>query len=431
MKENRQGTLITPTPGLVVKGLSEEGKKIFINICFSSFLRNPHPTADGRMRVPMSIGELVPDVDKKGNPCLVIDVVVSEETVKVATVDLHSKAELVHLITEGIQSKHNLSVSSLRPLKLGYKGSSVRPQRIRLEKSDMVRDVSEIVISNPCNPVLPVFEFILRNNVTGEELNVLKLPQYESTARILQKNMLSITGRSEKDITCSVGLSGFDCMCIQINSVRNPALVRMQVSCERLVIRNRDLPAQSELNVCCSSHENLVIVDLVPDTGLERKSDGNFQCSAEINTRPYPYLISIEFRTYGKEIGGVPSDLDREQLVHPKILVRNSNSAYLRGFLAAKFVRLDRLALIFFRLAIHCVGHYLIPGMLLPSYRASSGKSSFSRDLCPSLNKLSHCSLQCTWRFALYLFSESILIQSRQIYGFLAILAIFNRPMKL
>ena len=93
------GLDILPAPRFVVKatlaarsavdGGREEGDKLFINVCTHEAVDAPEVMKEetatapaGSLRVPMSVGPLGQSVDRSGQPCLCVDVVVHPEAVE-------------------------------------------------------------------------------------------------------------------------------------------------------------------------------------------------------------------------------------------------------------------------------------------------------------------------------------------------------------
>lgn len=114
-KRDDGGIDIDPVPSFVVKTSDETGRKVFVNVCGHPFVPLPgHWTAnensvdgagivpeevekaiaaaaeeDGAgadaLRFPVSLGEARNDLDKKGVPCTVYDVVLNEEIIEAAS----------------------------------------------------------------------------------------------------------------------------------------------------------------------------------------------------------------------------------------------------------------------------------------------------------------------------------------------------------
>ena len=292
MTESTESTVIVPSPGLVVKGLSEDGQKVFLNICYSAHVRNPHQLADGRIRIPMSISEPKVDMDRKGNPCLVIDTVVSEEAAKNSTADLLFKAELVDLIVSQIQAKHKLKVGSLRALKLGYKGGIVRAQRIRLEKSDIVQDVRDYTPKSWPLSSIPTFDMVLLDPGKSDEINVLELPLFRSTEKILRENMRSSLGRAEASTTANI--EGYKYLRITLYNIINPSTLQLKVSSERLIVCRAGLTDQPELNVCISSYQTK-LPGLVSLPGQNRSCNSTFLYARWVNYDKPLHLVTLKY----------------------------------------------------------------------------------------------------------------------------------------
>lgn len=184
--EHVNSKVITPSSGFVVKGFTETGLKCFVNVCFSVEIGAAQKSDDGRVRVPMSIGDIADDLDKKLQPCKCIDVVVNESCIVRAGEDADFKKSFVEFILSGVESKHKIKLGSIRALKLGYKGVAVKQQRVRVDRASFITEV-ESACELPVDP--PEFSFEMVNEITGDRLNVLQLPQYTSPKTLLRENL--------------------------------------------------------------------------------------------------------------------------------------------------------------------------------------------------------------------------------------------------
>jgi hypothetical protein len=194
MEHNNNSKVIIPQPGFVVKGVHGNSHKIFVNVCFSPDIGPAEESSDGRVRVPMSIGDLVDDLDMKLNPCKTVDIIVNEASVVRASDDTEFKKSFVEFLLAGVETKHKVKLERIRAMKIGYKGDSVKSQRIRLDKPNFV---TEIPLSG-CDLVgePPEFSYEMVNESTGERFNVFELPQYKCPKLVLQANLQRFLGVS-------------------------------------------------------------------------------------------------------------------------------------------------------------------------------------------------------------------------------------------
>ncbi len=97
------------------------------------------------LRFPMSVGSLRDDADKRGGACGVVDVVVSDQVAAAAGAHRPFKAFLIDLILGHVGKKHGLELDLKYKLpKMGYKGGAApEPQRIKMEKKPLVREVTK------------------------------------------------------------------------------------------------------------------------------------------------------------------------------------------------------------------------------------------------------------------------------------------------
>lgn len=159
---------ITPEPGFVVKTADKEGRKVFINICHSKQVPAPGGWDNGSMpeaclqalenlardapgaaadaealRFPLSCSELLADADKSGQPCSTVDCIINSDIFKSAQQHRPLKALVVELALQQVSSKHKLELDPKFKLpKMAYKGAAVRQQRVRVDKRQLVTDVT-------------------------------------------------------------------------------------------------------------------------------------------------------------------------------------------------------------------------------------------------------------------------------------------------
>jgi len=79
------GVVIEPTQEFVIKAWDKYKEKVFVNVCSHPLIDEPeekHIVQQGAsVRIPMSMGRLKEDHDKKGDICKVVDVVMNPNTV--------------------------------------------------------------------------------------------------------------------------------------------------------------------------------------------------------------------------------------------------------------------------------------------------------------------------------------------------------------
>ena len=115
-KAKPQGEQVTPTPGFVAKtrSASNQGAKVFINICQSDHVDKPAPvpaasgadTEEVQMRIPLSLCPPREDLDKTGDVCTVYDVVFHPEAVEGSLKDEEFRSFVMQLILHQIQEKY-------------------------------------------------------------------------------------------------------------------------------------------------------------------------------------------------------------------------------------------------------------------------------------------------------------------------------------
>ncbi|CAL5220844.1 g2928 [Coccomyxa viridis] len=154
--------VITPKPGFVVKATDPSGQKFFLNMCTSEHVISPASwqkhqgdekfrqrieeavkVAPGEgselLRFPMSLGDPRQDKDHSGQPCTVLDIVFSPQTMDMAEHSRPLKNFLVELALAWAARAHALELGGSGQWKLPrmrYKGDTVKPQRLRLQRNE-------------------------------------------------------------------------------------------------------------------------------------------------------------------------------------------------------------------------------------------------------------------------------------------------------
>ena len=148
------GATIQPQKGFVLKTKDQNNQKIFINMVSHELVDAPEekhiPDSDQpAVRIPMSVGNIREDFDKKGSPCQVIDVIWNPETIKKARKEPLYKQGLAELSFEYIKEKHGLELNMrfTQPNNLKYKGKTVQWQRIRAKKNPKIEQLNSKPLS--------------------------------------------------------------------------------------------------------------------------------------------------------------------------------------------------------------------------------------------------------------------------------------------
>ncbi|XP_071439466.1 PIH1 domain-containing protein 1-like [Hetaerina americana] len=121
---NLPWTTIKPIPGFCVKlrkSTTDRGK-VFINICKTDQIPAPEDKSESELmeilksdepstyRVPMSVGEERPDIDKSGNPCSVYDIVINSAFYKKVEGSQFYRQFLITAILEALEDKYDLQL---------------------------------------------------------------------------------------------------------------------------------------------------------------------------------------------------------------------------------------------------------------------------------------------------------------------------------
>ena len=94
------------------------------------------------IRIPLSLGEVREDFDKKGGPCRVYDIIWHPTTLKKATDDKNVKQVVIELAMAHIKQKKGVELSAKYTIpKLKYKGKTVQLQRIKGKKAPKIEEI--------------------------------------------------------------------------------------------------------------------------------------------------------------------------------------------------------------------------------------------------------------------------------------------------
>ena len=246
------GVMVVPKEGFVMKGFDQaDGGKVFVNVCYSEWISPPHQHEESGIRVPMSIGSKISDLDKKGNPCCVIDIVVSEDTVRRSVTEPDFKVQFAELALRGIEMKWNLKLKQLREVRMPYKGV-IRPQRIRVDKSLLIEEVPSATADDHTEDGktrIPKFTFDFVSTTSGDRRSAFDLPQYRSTETVLRRALEADMNGTPTRGDNSIDYLKFSLVEIGIPNVINVDSVRLQVSNQRLAVTTTGLLRRS-FNVC-------------------------------------------------------------------------------------------------------------------------------------------------------------------------------------
>lgn len=150
---NSQSKLIRPTPGFCLKARdTSTNTKIFLNICKTSAIPPPRDISEEELvqlledtpedeppdfRIPMSMGELKSEPDKKEHPSHVCDVAINDKFCdKVMNIRMFQEF-LVAVVFEGFSQKYNIKVGEERVMLKNKKVlGTLQEHRIRQTERD-------------------------------------------------------------------------------------------------------------------------------------------------------------------------------------------------------------------------------------------------------------------------------------------------------
>ena len=118
---------VLPCPGFVLKTYilephDKSKSKLFVNICEHEFIPPPPLTTDEELmkainagdnsiyRVPLSLSSLKEDLDKIGNKCFVVDIVMNCDPFKKCRESPDFKAFLMEMCLQWIEQKYNMKL---------------------------------------------------------------------------------------------------------------------------------------------------------------------------------------------------------------------------------------------------------------------------------------------------------------------------------
>mmetsp|Transcript_5182 Transcript_5182/g.9866 ORF Transcript_5182/g.9866 Transcript_5182/m.9866 type:complete len:426 (+) Transcript_5182:169-1446(+) len=176
-QQQPEGEDITPAEGFVVKTKDDTGRKVFINVCGSPKIPAPGNWDNGKvpaqvqealdkmeqenqepgdaLRFPLSCGEVRNDLDKKGEPASVLDVVLNKDIVEQCASLRRLKVFVIELAMAWVGQKHQLELDAKYKLPhLKYKGSAPAQQRIRIDPKCLIHELDEPEDAEPAFPLL-------------------------------------------------------------------------------------------------------------------------------------------------------------------------------------------------------------------------------------------------------------------------------------
>ena len=242
--------IVQPIPGYVVKTRTSNGK-LFVNVCHSEMIDAPTCVDTGSIRFPLSVGAVFQDIDKSGQSCDVIDVVVSGSIINESMSVPETRETFHSFIRDSIEQKHGIQIlSEFRVIKKNYVGEKVRPQRVRVPRSSLIEELPSTAIQGLQNSTAqtPSFSFSYWNESRNACIDVLKLPHVSSTEKSLQEDMKrEFTGETESNqdtMSHEEALKDMNHFVLILEGVLNPSLYRLRVSNQRLYV------SKSGMNRC-------------------------------------------------------------------------------------------------------------------------------------------------------------------------------------
>nr|CAD7463868.1 unnamed protein product [Timema tahoe] len=164
-------TFINPEPGYVIKTSVDGQKKAFINVCKNINVGKPVSEASTRSgargmnwSLPYSQAPPREDLDKKGDRCVVYDVVFHTDTLRLADSNAKFKAMLSDTALDAVENSFHVKVdrNNLKFPKMHFKGISNAAVVRKKSPNAPVKDEDEF-ISKLYPPTLAVEEVVHKN----------------------------------------------------------------------------------------------------------------------------------------------------------------------------------------------------------------------------------------------------------------------------
>ncbi|GAB6018718.1 PIH1 domain-containing protein 1 [Chamberlinius hualienensis] len=162
---------VHPEPGFCVKLKSDDGKKIFINICKSLDLPPPKDIGEDELiailesdspsgyKIPLSLGDPHHEKDKSGQDCTAYDVIINQEFFGKIADNILFKTFVITVAIEGLETKHGIELPKQDYTVLKNKHYIGTLQTVQIKKSSSSL-VSEFTSNfpKPAGSVKPKFE---------------------------------------------------------------------------------------------------------------------------------------------------------------------------------------------------------------------------------------------------------------------------------
>ena len=100
------------------------------------------------VRIPLSMGDLREDFDKKGEPCQVFDVIWNPEVIKRAKKEPLYKQGIIEFAFQSLKQKKDITLDMRYTVpKMKYKGKTIQFQRVRAKKDPKIQQLDSKVLS--------------------------------------------------------------------------------------------------------------------------------------------------------------------------------------------------------------------------------------------------------------------------------------------
>lgn len=149
------GAVVQPNAGFVIKTKDATGGKVFVNMTYHDLVegleekaiteedQKKYDTGEKGIRIPLSLGGVREDRDKKGDPVQVYDFIWNTKVVQDAQKDAGFRQSVVELAFGYIQQKFGKELDMRFSIpKMKYKGDTIQYQRIKAKKGPKIEEVS-------------------------------------------------------------------------------------------------------------------------------------------------------------------------------------------------------------------------------------------------------------------------------------------------
>ena len=296
-------TFVNPEPGYVIKTSADGANKVFINVATSEKIDKPSSVtstnADGQRglnwSLPYTMSPPSRDMDKKGEVCMVYDVVFHIDALHLASRNASFRSLVNDTAIDAVQRTHNVTLdrSNLKFPKISYKGMA-KPTIIRKTMSGF--DASEVEPS-PIDSIYPP----MPKEKTPEVVHPESAPQHDFTVpkyKIVQRHGIDFQEMThDRDAKLNVTVPKELVVTIDLPLLNTTQDANLDVTKKRIELSS-EKPAKYRLSI------NLPY-DVIEENGSARFEKVKRQLVITLPVVPEKKIRIIDFQ---REDSGIESD---------------------------------------------------------------------------------------------------------------------------